>query len=158
MARRIGRFSLEMIVVAGALILLKEWFFPLIISLWFPDPLMAETMREWTAVLSGTIFLLSQLGFGSSGRQAHRLSLAEASVAFWGLHLTMRWFPDLSSAWRNLAADLAAPFFPDTGFGIYELMAACFLLHLIGRAVRIAEHEERQDPLPVKLKKKMDSS
>ncbi|WP_124727352.1 hypothetical protein [Staphylospora marina] len=139
--RLIGRFLLETAFVTGAFLVLKTWFFPLVINWWFPDPRMAEPLVEWTAVLAATLFLIAQIGLGSSGKHQHGLGPLHAAAAFWGLHLAIGFVPGIAASWQSLPGDPVARIFSDMPLPPFGWMMVCFLLQLLGRGIRIVDPE-----------------
>jgi hypothetical protein len=156
--RLIGRFIVETAFVTGAFLFLKTWFFPLVIAWWFPDPRMAEPLVEWTAVLAGTLFLLAQIGLGSSGKHQHGLGLLHAAAAFWSLHLVIGLVPGIAGTWQSLPGDPVARIILDMPLSSFGWMMACFLLQLLGRGIRIVDSEPDRSARAKRALRKSEAS
>jgi hypothetical protein len=152
MRTRVGRFCLEFLIVIGLVMALKIWFFPLLISFWFPARLVADHLMEWTVLIIGVMMMFIYLGLGSSGKQTHGLSLWQATAVFSGLHLlffiqTVSVIDQFYLYWKDLIGDLLALFFPKQTIHDWHLVIIYFILFLAGRGIQVKEEktEEHRD-------------
>ncbi|MGA8943855.1 MAG: hypothetical protein WB502_14270 [Thermoactinomyces sp.] len=150
MRTKAGHFAIEFLFVIGSVILLKNWFFPFLISFWFPARLVAEQFLEWMMIIVGVMMVFIYLGLGSSSKQTYRLSLLQAVGVFSGLHLLffVPAFPFIEQFymyWEYLIRDCFSLFFPRQTAYTWQLVTGCFLLYLAGRMIQV--RDERKDQI-----------
>lgn len=149
MVKQMSRLGSEMLLIVGILIALKNGFFPWIISVWYPDPQLAEQMGEWTAIIVGVGTCLIYMGFGSAAKYAHSLTLAQMVGAFGLSHLLFflplpAWLSPIDRDWQGLVHDLLALFLPERVFTSAELFCLLLSLFLLGRLFHVREEETNQ--------------
>ena len=149
MRTRVGRFCLEFLIVIGLVMALKIWFFPLLISFWFPARLVADHLMEWTVLIIGVMMMFIYLGLGSSAKQSHGLSLWQATAVFLGLHLlffiqTVSVIDLFYLYWKDLIGDLLALFFPKQTIHDWHLVIISFILFLAGRGIQVKEEKPEE--------------
>jgi len=156
MRTRVGRFSVEFLLVIGLVIALKNWVFPLLISFWFPAHFVADHLMEWTMLIIGVMMIFIYLGLGSSGKHIYGLSMMHATFVFLGLHLlffiqTVSVIDQFYLYWEDLIGDLLALFFPKQTFYTWHPVIIYFILYLVGRGIRVKDEKIEEHHKKVRL-------
>ncbi|MFC7442114.1 hypothetical protein [Laceyella putida] len=149
MVKHMSRMGCEILLVVGILIALKNSFFPWIISVWYPDPLLSEKMGEWTAIIVGVGTCLIYMGLGSAAKYVHSLTLSQMVGAFGLLHSAFflpfpPWLSQIYRDWQGLLHDMLALFLPEQMFTSTELFCLFLALFILGRMFHVRENEPKR--------------
>ncbi|KPC68194.1 hypothetical protein ADL26_19970 [Thermoactinomyces vulgaris] len=163
MVKHMSRLGCEILLVVGILIALKNGFFPWMISMWYPNPLLSEKMGEWTAIIIGVGTCLLYMGLGSAAKHAHALTPAQMIGTFGLLHGTFflpfpQWLEQIIRDWQGLLDDMLALFLPGRMFTSFELFGMLLGMFILGRLFYVREDEPRHLGQAQRQEKKLPSS
>ncbi|TCS93380.1 hypothetical protein [Hazenella coriacea] len=151
--QRYWRWWIEATFVLISITLLKIWVFPFFISIWFPTNDLSSLMLEWTLIMVGIITCFIYIGLGSSAKFSHRLSLSEAIICFFIIHIPLllpEWagMLEIKTGWKNMIGDLFALFFPKQSLPLGLMFSIYFSLFLFGRGIQVQEtYDQERDSL-----------
>lgn len=125
------------------MIMMKMWFFPLMIYLWFPTDDLSSTLLESIDIMTGLFSLLFYIGFGSLTKYQYQFNTLEAIALFVLLHLIILCMVPFVHVWSHLLSDAFILYSPSIIGGIWELIGMYFCCFLFGRKLEVKEAQQK---------------